>query len=349
MKRNRKTWILAAFVLAAVMMFSGQAMAEWKQDEEGAWAYHTADGKIRAGEYFPELELGIAKVGSKYICYDQQDHKVKGLVKNGKDWYYFDNKGRMLIKKRVKIGKYYYYFGPDGKRVRSAWVGKRFYKSNGKQVFSKFVGPRYVGKNGKYVTGLKKIRGVTYYFDKDTGFKVTSKTLKVRGVYYTFNDAGEALVTSENGVPVEGTYNSDPKVDDEDLLAAIIYCEAGNQPYYGQVAVGLVITNRIRSVLFPNTLREVVYAAEQFQPCRNNTLTMALKGQMQVTESCKKAAKLVMRKYKKNSYTIKNAKGKSVSLKGYLFFMTPAAFRRLGIKSDSLAVWDHVFFKLWRR
>ena len=185
--------------------------------------------------------------------------------------------------------------------------------------------------------------------DKSTGFKITSKTKKIKGIYYTFNDAGVALVTSENGVPVESSYNTDPKVDDETLLAAIIYCEAGNQPYYGQVGVGMVITNRMRSPLFPDTMKEVVYAAEQFMPCRNSTLTMALKGKMTVTESCKKAASLVMRKYKRNNYNIKNAAGKTISLKNYLFFMTPAAYKRLGIKSAALTVWDHVYFKLWVR
>ena len=346
---NRRLWIFAVLALTAVMLFSMPAAAQWQQGEDGTWTYTAANGKVRTGTYFTDLEMGIVKIGTHYYCFDQQDQKVKGLVKDGKNWYFFDNKGQMLIKKRVKIGKYYYYFGPDGIRVRSAWVGKRFFKGNGRQVFSTFVGPRYVGKNGKYVKGLKKIGGVTYYFDKSTGFKVTSKTMKIKGIYYTFNDAGEALVTSENGVPVEGTYNSDPKVDDETLLAAIIYCEAGNQPYYGQVGVGLVITNRVRSALFPNTIKEVVYAAEQFQPCRNSTLTLALKGKMTVSESCKKAANLVLRKYKKNNYNIKNAAGKTVSLKDYLFFMTPAAYKRLGIKSKALTVWDHVYFKLWVR
>ena len=35
--------------------------------------------------------------------------------------------------------------------------------------------------------------------------------------------------------------------DDLTLMAAIIQLEAGNQPYEGQVAVGSVIMNRLRS------------------------------------------------------------------------------------------------------
>ena len=50
------------------------------------------------------------------------------------------------------------------------------------------------------------------------------------------------------------------------LLASIIFCEAGNQPYEGQVAVGAVVMNRVRSDAFPDTVREVIYQKGQFTP-----------------------------------------------------------------------------------
>lgn len=54
--------------------------------------------------------------------------------------------------------------------------------------------------------------------------------------------------------------------DDKTLIAAIIYCEAGNQPHDGKVGVGAVILNRVRSSAFPNTIREVIYQRGQFGP-----------------------------------------------------------------------------------
>ena len=45
---------------------------------------------------------------------------------------------------------------------------------------------------------------------------------------------------------------------EKELLASLIFCEAGNQPYEGQVAVGAVVMNRIKSSSFPNTLSGVV-------------------------------------------------------------------------------------------
>lgn len=54
--------------------------------------------------------------------------------------------------------------------------------------------------------------------------------------------------------------------DTKNLLASIIFCEAGNQPYEGQVAVGAVVMNRVKSGVFPGTIEEVVYQSGQFVP-----------------------------------------------------------------------------------
>ena len=50
------------------------------------------------------------------------------------------------------------------------------------------------------------------------------------------------------------------------LLAALIFCEAGGEPYEGQVAVGAVVMNRVRSGIFPNSITEVIYQSGQFGP-----------------------------------------------------------------------------------
>ncbi|MBR1440033.1 MAG: cell wall hydrolase, partial [Lachnospiraceae bacterium] len=49
-------------------------------------------------------------------------------------------------------------------------------------------------------------------------------------------------------------------------LAAIIYLESGNQEYVGQVAVGAVVMNRVKSPYFPNTIHDVIFAPGQFSP-----------------------------------------------------------------------------------
>ncbi|MEI3194538.1 MAG: cell wall hydrolase [Lachnospiraceae bacterium] len=60
------------------------------------------------------------------------------------------------------------------------------------------------------------------------------------------------------------------------LLAAIIYCEAGNQSYEGMVAVGAVVMNRVYSSSFPNSISEVIYQSGQFTPASSGVLASAL-------------------------------------------------------------------------
>ena len=60
--------------------------------------------------------------------------------------------------------------------------------------------------------------------------------------------------------------------DELKLLAALIQCEAGNQPYEGRVAVGAVVLNRVRSGAYPNTIYGVIYASGQFTPAQNGTV-----------------------------------------------------------------------------
>ncbi len=60
------------------------------------------------------------------------------------------------------------------------------------------------------------------------------------------------------------------------LLAGIIYCEAGGEEWSGQVAVGAVVLNRVESASFQNTIVEVVYAAGQFTPAMTGLLDQVL-------------------------------------------------------------------------
>lgn len=73
------------------------------------------------------------------------------------------------------------------------------------------------------------------------------------------------------------------------LLAALIFCEAGNQPYEGKVAVGAVVMNRMKSSVYPDTMREVIYQRGQFTPAMTGWLDSVL-ASGRYTESCMDAA-----------------------------------------------------------
>lgn len=63
---------------------------------------------------------------------------------------------------------------------------------------------------------------------------------------------------------------------DLELLSTIIYCEAGNQSYEGQLAVGSVIMNRVASSSFPNSISGVIYQSGQFSPVASGRFARAL-------------------------------------------------------------------------
>ncbi len=77
------------------------------------------------------------------------------------------------------------------------------------------------------------------------------------------------------------------------MMACIIYCEAGDQPYEGQVAVGAVVMNRVASPIFPNTIREVLYQEGQFTPVMTGKFDRKMESG-KVPEVCYKAARDAM-------------------------------------------------------
>lgn len=87
-----------------------------------------------------------------------------------------------------------------------------------------------------------------------------------------------------------GTSGATSSYSDSDLnlLAHLIYGEARGESYVGQVAVGAVVMNRIRSSSFPNTMSGVIYQSYAF--------TAVADGQINLTPNAtaKKAAQDAM-------------------------------------------------------
>lgn len=78
-------------------------------------------------------------------------------------------------------------------------------------------------------------------------------------------------------------------VSERKLLAALIYCEAGNQPRKGKVAVGAVVINRMKSKSYPNTMKKVIYQRGQFGPAITGKLDRVL-AQNKIPKACYEAA-----------------------------------------------------------
>ena len=105
------------------------------------------------------------------------------------------------------------------------------------------------------------------------------------------------------------------------LLGALIQCEAGNQPYEGQVAVGAVVMNRVRSGAYPDTIYGVIYASGQFTPAGSGAVDRRISNG--VSDSCLAAAQ--------------------EALDGYSNVGDATHFRPAG-KHEGLVIGGHVFW-----
>ncbi len=79
---------------------------------------------------------------------------------------------------------------------------------------------------------------------------------------------------------------------EEDMLAALIQCEAGGEPWAGKVAVGAVVMNRVMSGAFPNTITGVIYQSGQFEPVTSGRFAIVLS--QGANAECYKAARAAM-------------------------------------------------------
>jgi len=111
--------------------------------------------------------------------------------------------------------------------------------------------------DGIFGTGT---RSAVILFQKKNGLKadgiVGKETFKALGM----NDAYQAL---QNSVPSQSGTGGFSE-SDVYLLARTIYAEGRGEPYTGQVAIGAVVMNRVRSPQFPNTVSGVVYQKHAF-------------------------------------------------------------------------------------
>ncbi|MBQ8044060.1 MAG: cell wall hydrolase [Clostridia bacterium] len=71
----------------------------------------------------------------------------------------------------------------------------------------------------------------------------------------------QSSTSTKKNTDQSSIYNSGDMVD---LLARLINGEARGEPYKGQVAVGAVVMNRVKSSEFPDTISGVIYQKGQF-------------------------------------------------------------------------------------
>ena len=139
-------------------------------------------------------------------------------------------------------------------------------------------------KNWGYYSGSvdgiygAKTKAAVKYFQRKNGLTADGvagdKTLAALGISTT------SSASSSSG----SSYSN----NDVNLLARLIYGEARGESYVGQVAVGAVVLNRVKSASFPNTVAGVIYQGYAFTAVADGQINLT------PTATAKKAAQDAM-------------------------------------------------------
>lgn len=239
-----------------------------------------ADAAV-VGKLYPTSVATVVKEGKTWTKI--KSGSVKGYVKN--EFLLFGSEAYANAK---KVCKKYAYVQTDGLRVRSE-----------ADEDAKVLAVADKGDKLEYNKKADKVDGWVAVTVKAGSGYVAADYVKVKlGTTEAVSIEEELKAQKEKeakaakaSVRAVATQNAptSASVDDTTLLAAIIQCEAGSEPYEGKVAVGAVVLNRMRSGSWPNSISGVIYQSGQFSPVRNGALSRALSGG-NISSSCKSAA-----------------------------------------------------------
>lgn len=140
------------------------------------------------------------------------------------------------------------------------------------RVVSATDGNYYINADGRYFYTAERIRIVN-----DTMYVPIRPIARAFGVEVGWNPAKRSVTLKKTGsIPISGSkyYNS----DDLYWLSRIISSEAKGEGLRGQIAVGNVVLNRVRSKSYPNTIYGVIFdkkGGTQFSPVSFGTIYQA--------------------------------------------------------------------------
>ena len=141
-----------------------------------------------------------------------------------------------------------------------------------KQIQTKLKNWGYYNGSIDGIYGSKTVEAVKY-FQRKNGLTADGiagqKTLSAMGINNSSGSSSSSSASNDSNL---------------NLLSRLIYGEARGEPYTGQVAVGAVVLNRVKSSSFPNTIAGVIY--------QNGAFDVVSDGQINLVQNstAKKAA-----------------------------------------------------------
>ena len=132
-----------------------------------------------------------------------------------------------------------------------------------RQIQTKLKRWGYYNGNIDGIFGSQTLEAVKY-FQRKNGLTVDGiagpATSKAMGIYNSSNSSSSSSSSNSSNV---------------NLLARLIYGEARGEPYTGQVAVGAVVMNRVKSSSFPNTISGLIYQSGAFDAVSDGQINLS--------------------------------------------------------------------------
>ena len=194
--------------------------------------------------------------------------------------------------------------------------------------FDAKVGEMYVRANGRYffVEG-----GVSIRDDGQIWLSLTTMA-KIFGCEYTLDEESKSAYLTPTGKYLEdgSTYYN---AQDLYWLSRIINAESRGEPFMGQIAVGTVVMNRVKSPIYPNTVHGVVFDGAQFSPAVSGSVNNA------PLEQCVIVAKIILEGYRLSDQIL-------------YFYAMPAnsTYRNGFVNTETeIVIGNHYFYSVYRR
>ena len=190
--------------------------------------------------------------------------------------------------------------------------------SDGIELDAEWAAVDYEGKTG-YVSS----EYIEIDFEYDHGETLEEVAARQQAAEEEEASADSGAGTGSQPSPGRQNAGSIPTgTSDATLLAALIQCEAGNESYEGQLAVGAVVVNRVKSASYPDTVSDVIFASGQFTPAGSGKVARLI-ANGNISSSCIQAA--------------------NEALSGVTNVGGATHFRRAGGR-DGIVIGNHVFW-----
>ncbi len=238
----------------------------------GATGYKTAERAISHGTYYTEEEI-YNRVGESRW----RKNIALNAITNKNVWAY--TRSQVKVRNTVLSVKSLRINGKDyiATRQAAAALGLSYtYNSKARSVTIRGEGLYMTFSDGCYVT----------YANDRALFSMTPAVIMSDGRMYLpaeiFAKAvGLTKASGVSGIELRGSYSPILHAtkfyrDDEVFwLARIIHAEANGEPLLGQIAVGNVVLNRVKSNYYPNTIYGVIFDRKygvQFSPVLDGSI-----------------------------------------------------------------------------